>query len=189
MGTFFSPRGPDLGGAELWAGESQPWMLCPRCTSSTCAPRTPHTPASCGWCGKATSPGPSPAASTPGACSASRPPKGWGHPVLQPLPPWHGQTPAPRAAANARLSLEPLPPELGPGGITGPVPLSPLLPARGPAQPLPFLGGTGGGVGPCHTLLGDAAAPNQCPAPPVTGGQEWLPVWVGGCFAKENLGG
>lgn len=143
MGTSFSPRGPDLGGAELWAGESQPWMLCPRCTSSTCAPRTPHTPESCAWCGKATSPGPSPAASTPGVCSASRPPKGWGHPVLRALPPWHGQSPAPRAAANARLSLEPLPPELGPVGITGAVPLSPLLPARGPAQPLPLLGAQG----------------------------------------------
>lgn len=111
MGISISPRGPDLGGAELWAGEYQPWrwegagtptaVPCPRSTSSTCDPRTPRIPASSGWCGKATSPGPSPAASTPGVCSASRPPKGWGHPVLRPQPPWHGRTPTPRAAANA----------------------------------------------------------------------------------------
>lgn len=96
MGTSISPWGSDLGGAELWAGEHHPWswvrariptaVLCPRSTSSTCAPRTPHTPASSGWCGKATSPGPSPAASTPGACSASRPPKGPGAPGARARP-------------------------------------------------------------------------------------------------------
>lgn len=172
-------------------------VLCPRSTSSTCAPRTPRVPASSGWCGKAMNPGPSPAASMPGVSSASRLPKGWGHPVLWPWPPRHGWTPRhpalPHMPSPSQAQLGAAsPPNWGQRGALGLTLLSPTSPGMGPnSAPSPPCGGGGiwGSVGACYTLLGDAAAPNQCRAPPATGEQECFPVWVGGCFARECWAG
>lgn len=110
---------------------------CPRSTSNTCAPRTPRGPASCGWCGKATSPGPSPAASTPGASSASPQHKGLGE--------WNSPHRTPPAFCTTHACAQPLDPllsELGPEGGTG-LSLSSLLPAPSPLQ---------GHMGQCRAL-------------------------------------
>ena len=168
------------GGAELSAapglGKASPGVgrglgtptavLYPRSTSSTCAPRTLRILASSGWCGKAMSPGPSPAASTPGASSASRPPKGRGHPALRPWPLWHGRTPqAPCAAARAcsqpSSTWSRFPPSWGQRGALG-LTLCPPFSRRG-AQLSPFPSwGAYGAAWAHYTLLGDTATPNQC---------------------------
>lgn len=137
-------------------------LLYPRSTSSTCAPRTPRVPANSGWCGKATSPGPSPAASMPGASSASHPPKGWGHPALRPWPPRQGRTPlAPCAATHAcsqpsstwsRFSLS-----WGQRGALGLTLCPPPSPSMGPSSAPSLPGGAYGTawapVTPCLGML------------------------------------
>lgn len=192
LGISISPLGPDLGTAGLWAGEYQPqrWvramtptaMLCPRSTSSTCAPRTPPIPASSGWCGKATSPGPSPAASTPGACSASRPPKGGGHPVPRAWPPWHGRpgtaSPAPALPPPPGSAWSRLPPSWGQGGHWG-CPSVPLSPSTGPSSAPALSGGHTG----CCGLLSHPAWGCCCPKPVPSSPRGW------GTGVTPSLGG
>lgn len=111
----------------------------PRSTSNTCAPRTPRGPASCAWCGKATSPGPSPAASTPGVSSAN---------------PQHSAPLTPALNRWIRFSLS-----RGEWGALG-CPCPPF--SRGP---FPSSGAHGAVQGPASVLLREIAAPKQQQAP------------------------